>query len=394
MRTHATFRGVQRLRQGCETDFGRSEGRDIETRRCVQETGEREPAQTWAEAKDQAIFRFPRPRLALFQLRRFAADEFSIRETFAGDLRDGQIEALAISEFLPVRVLALIEAERLFIDVSLKVRGINADVGPLQRPLEQRPKIFQTVRVNPPVNVPFEMVNKFAFEISADVSVDRKIIRVEFRSGFDMLLKKWLDMMLHSAWSDGGADVAITFQQAENNRLVPVRSGRLGASIPCRFAVHVGNLPTDESFVGFNFGFELVGTFVFHREPDAVQHVPRAFLTDSERTVNLPRRNSVLHAGLHPDRSEPLVQAKRGVFHDGSNLRGELRFGMPRLALPQATGRNVRHVLSSAHGARNTVRPTPRDDVRDAVIQIRKIEDRLLQSLGFFSHEPILRQVS
>src|ERR1700683_3470495 len=77
--------------------------------------------------------------------------------------------------------------------------------------------------------------------------------------------------------------------------------------------VHVPRFSANETLINFNFARKLYSIVVLQAKPDAVHHVPCAFLSNSERAVNLPRANTVLHAGLHPDSYQPLVKANSRV---------------------------------------------------------------------------------
>src|SRR5213078_3448957 len=78
------------------------------------------------------------------------------------------------------------------------------------------------------------------------------------------------------------------------------------------------------------------------------------------------------------------IKANRGVFHDRSNLDAKLRFRMTSLALPHST-RQERYFVRAASWTRHAFRPTSRNQIFDAVIWIRKVNDCLLKRLWFGS---------
>jgi hypothetical protein len=126
-----------------------------------------------------------------------------------------------------------------------------------------------------------------------------------------------------------------------------------------------------------------------------VQHVPCALLGDVERSVNLPRANAVLHAGLHPYRNEPLIETKGRIFHDGSDLDAELGLRVPDPALPETARSDVSNVLRTAGRANNAVFPfrAVRNKVANAIVGVVEVYDCLLQSLWFvvyFAHRSTL----
>ena len=161
--------------------------------------------------------------------------------------------------------------------------------------------------------------------------------------------------------------------------------------------MHVPRFAADEGFVHFNFtGKFAAANAILQGQPNPVEHVPCTLLSDSKRAVEFPRTNAVLHVGLHPDRSEPLVQTEGGIFHDGSDLDGELGLRMTALALPEPTRSNVPYVLRSTGRADHAVLPfrPMRQEVGNAIIRVGKVDYRVLKGLRFGCHEPILRQVA
>src|SRR6266511_2544283 len=54
---------------------------------------------------------------------------------------------------------ALVEAAHLFINITKQVERVHAHVGALDRPLEQRPEVFQAIGVDLPAHVLPRMIN-------------------------------------------------------------------------------------------------------------------------------------------------------------------------------------------------------------------------------------------
>ena len=71
-----------------------------------------------------------------------AASEFRPRKPLAEDARHCGEKAALVAVF----VFALVEAKHP--EVTEKVEGLDADIGSLDRPFQQAPKIFEPVRVN------------------------------------------------------------------------------------------------------------------------------------------------------------------------------------------------------------------------------------------------------
>ena len=99
--------------------------------------------------------------------------------------------------------------------------------------------------------------------------------------------------------------------------------------------------------------------------------------------VKLIGGNAVLAVGEQPHGDQPLVEAERGVFHDGADLHGELPLRVLLFALPNETGLREVDVLASASGAlHDAIGPTELDHLREAVFGIPEINHGLLESFG------------
>ena len=63
-------------------------------------------------------------------------------------------------EAIPVFYFAIVEPEGFAIDVGRKVKRLDADMCSLDAPLEQRPKVFEAIRVNRATHIRFGVVDK------------------------------------------------------------------------------------------------------------------------------------------------------------------------------------------------------------------------------------------
>ena len=383
------FSGVRSFHEDGRSIANRIERRNRSTRRRIQKA---QPADARAKAKAEGqAFRFPRPcRLTLN--RRFGlAGQFGVGKALTGDLPYGQVEAVRV-----IHILAVVKAKALLIGVSLQVERFNANVSSLERPLKQRPEVFQSVRVYVVPNVHFGMVDELVnVTFLRQALVRLKRVAVDCRSLLYVSADVPANMVRTGVRQDLHPSLLrVAFKQAHHDGLTLESASTLLAHPKAGLfvQVHVEQLATYESFISFDFARELFfRSWVLECQPNAMQHVPRALLSDTQAAVKLPGANPVLHVGLHPDRNKPLVQTKRGVLHDGPDLHGELRFRMPRLTLPDAPGSDVGHVFRPAGRAHNAIRPATRYEVGNAVIGVGKVDDCILQSLWFACHRPIMR---
>src|ERR1017187_54890 len=388
-----TFRGVQSVHEFCRAPYGYSKNRNTTARSGVQETGRSEPAQARTETEGQAAFRFPRPcRLEDFAWSlRLLANEFGIGEALPCNLRHGHTEPLGISHGFSIGVLAVVVAKRLLIDVPEQMERLYADIGPVQATLQETPEILHRVRMHVAIHVLHGMIDNGVLVVFAQSVVGLQFIAEDCCASFYVFTDKRLKGLPLASIHVAGDHLAATLHHAEYNLLAfgPATLDLFGPLC----SVHIPSLATDEGFINLDFPAKLSsGINVLQAKPDPVEHVPRALLADVERPVNFPRRNAVLHAGLHPDRNEPLVKAKRRILHDRPNLDGELGLRVPDLALPHTSRSDVAHVLRSTGGANHPVLPfrPMRHEVANAVIGVRKVEDCVLQGLWFVHHRSLI----
>ena len=109
---------------------------------------------------------FLRPRLSCgndfsARLRNLRPGEAVVGETLADDALERERETHGVSSF------AVIEAERLFIEVAEQMERFHAHVGALERTLQETPEVLASVGVNLPVNVFLGMVDDAVDEVAS-----------------------------------------------------------------------------------------------------------------------------------------------------------------------------------------------------------------------------------
>jgi len=108
--------------------------------------------------------RFPRPwRLRSFSVRaRFGGQnlsgEFIPSEALVDDLRNDRAEPVAVSDEV-VFGGTMIKAECLLVQISKQMERFRADIRPFQSPLEQAPKVFESVGVDSAIHLFFGVVD-------------------------------------------------------------------------------------------------------------------------------------------------------------------------------------------------------------------------------------------
>jgi len=328
-----------------------------------------------ARAEDDQAFRFPRPcRLErefrpCFRLPGLA-DQVFVHQPLADDLRDRKVESIPVSHVSPIVI-----PERLLVDVPKQVKWLDGNVGTLETPFQETPEVLKAVSVNLSVNICLSMVDDLVRELLIQTPIGDQFVSVDIRSLADVLLNDGLKGLYRPVLNYGRSNFAAALEHSHHDGLFERVVFPLGS-------VHVAGLTANEGLVYFDVTGQFAASFALMRLSDPVEHEPRGLLTDSERPVKLPGRDTILGVGEEPHSREPFVQRERRVFKDGSGLDRELTFGVMATALPALMLRHETDTLTSTGRADNAFRPALRCEVVQAVVRIGVIDDGFLKSGG------------
>jgi len=159
--------------------------------------------------------------------------------------------------------------------------------------------------------------------------------------------------------------------------------------------VHVRRFAANESLVRFDFAAGTTPNFAASKRPlfqsltNPLKHEPCRLLGNAKRPRQFVGRDSVSAIRKHPDRNHPLIKTKGGVFHDGFNLHGELF--LAGIAEPNPARLDERELFSATPRAVNaTIREAKFHGILESPLGVRKVCNRVLQSLWLANHERIL----
>src|SRR5579864_4870173 len=209
----------------------------------------------------------------------------------------------------------MVITKRLLIQIPEQMKGFHGNVCSIQSTLEQRPKIFDSVCVDSPVNVPLCMVNKLMHVFIFQALVSLQLIAIQKASKSNVLVNIFSERVSKTVCDDLSANVSTTFNHSHDLHFI-FRAVALFAVNPARLniLVHVARFSTNESFVNFDFA-RIAAKFhhgtLLQGKTDSVIHEPSGFLRDLQSAGYFPRANAVAAINNHPHCSEPLVQAKR-----------------------------------------------------------------------------------
>lgn len=285
---------------------------------------------------------------------------------------------------LIVEVLPVVVPEGLLVKVAEEMKGFNAHIRSIDSALQQAPEVFETVGMNPTIDVLDSMVHNLVSVLPRQTLVGEKEVSVEGRTGLNMLLHFGLEGSFLPVRNNGCANLAAALEDAHNSDLI-ARSASSDAALALG-DVHVASLATDERLISLNLTGELYGGIVVQGHADAVKHEPCGLLSDTKGTGHFAGANAVLAIAKNPVSAHPLIQPDRGILENGSDLKAELF--LTSGTKPDTAGFDEGMLLRSTTRAANyTVREPQIECVLESTVSVREVDDCLLECVRGF-HEP------
>src|SRR5271165_1824053 len=88
------------------------------------------------------------------------------------------------------------------------MKRLDSNVGSTKAALQERPEIFQTVRVNSPINVSLRMVHKLVNETIIEALVSDRVVAIDPRTVLHVLQDLVLQCLALHIGNDCGANLA------------------------------------------------------------------------------------------------------------------------------------------------------------------------------------------
>jgi hypothetical protein len=317
------------------------------------------------------------------------ACELIVGETFAEHLAHSQFKALAI-----VHVLAVVEAEHLFVEIAKKMKRLYRNIRSMQPALYERPKVFHRVGMNFAMDVFNGMIDYLMLKMHVEADIRPERIRVKSGASFNVLVNQVMHVAFLPLRDNLCANFSATFHESDYYRLVFIyRTCHSCAAI----LMHVPCLAADKRFVHFNTAptpAELgCVERVLQSKPKALKHKPCRLLRNTQRAVNLHARDAVLAVAEHPESGHPLVHAKRRILEDRSDFDRELLVATTAEKETPLSALDWIVLVRLATGAGDlAIRPTEFAGIFVATIRVAEVNDGFLQSLWRF-HDSNVRQL-
>ena len=278
-------------------------------------------------------------------------------QTMIGEVPGVHNPAQGIAE--DVRVVPIVVTPLQLLKVAVQMLDAHLVESPDNRALEKGPYALDAVGVHIPDNPLFLGVldHLMACVLISNPQVGLQFIGVD---GFGFIFDGAVDEVMQGVPPDIGdaldPHLPAALDGPGNPRLVTL----VGPTLPLGLAAHKG-------FIHFHDA-EQCRAFkrvVSHRFPDAVAEIPSSLVRDSQGTVKLMGRNSLLGYAHEVDGSEPLADRKVGIVHDGPGRSTEMIAAPKAIPLPTVLDLGYGRIATS--NTVNTFRPPERFEVLPAL---------------------------
>jgi hypothetical protein len=267
---------------------------------------------------------------------------------------------------------------------------LNTHVGSANAPFQQRPKVFEAVSVNTSVYVLNCVIYDLMSIVASKAAIAKHFVSVKRSTSLYVLFDCRLGGFLLAIRESHGAHFSATLQQPKGYGLT--LSAGSGDAALARADVHVARLAADERFIGLNFATKHSSRIFVHGFTDAMHHEPSRLLSNANGPRYLAGANSVLAVADHPESAHPLIESKRRILKDSSDLESELFLALG--AKPDTSRFDKRVPLGAAARTLDyAVRPTKVERILKAAFGIAEVNNRVLKCLGRV-HGPNLRRIA
>lgn len=316
----------------------------------------------------------PRPCRGLVRGR--GSRKSGVRQPMAKHIPHGGLKAALV-----IHVLAVVVTEALLIEVAKQMERFDAHIGTVYTALQQRPEVFEAVRVDATVHVLYGVVHDLMRVVAGETLIRKQEVRVQRRPRLYMLLNLRLQGVLLTIRHNGRNNLTATLQHAHHSNLV-TRTATSDATLALG-NVHVPRLAADKRLIRFDLTRKRCRGVVMHRHADAVKHEPCRLLSDTQRACNLAGANAVLAIADNPERTHPLIESERRILKDRANFKRELF--LAALAVPQFA-RLYKGVLirATAWASNYAIRKAESLSVLKGTVRIREVNDGLLKCMRRF----------
>src|SRR3990167_3054117 len=266
---------------------------------------------------------------------------------------------------------------------------LAGDFGP-SATLEQAPEILKSVGEDVALHIRFGVIDNTVLVITAEANIAWQGIGKYCGACLNIFADFLMQGRASRCFDNVRANLTLALQNPHDDCFT---SSTSSADASClNVLVHVSRLAADVSLVNFNFAAELSARLTLQRKTNALKHEPSRLLANSSGATDFVTRNAILAVCQHPHRKQPLVESDWRILENATGLNAELRVIVSSLALPDAARLNKANVSRATARADDTVRPTPRHEIVQAVVRIGEVNNCVLQSL-WYGHEPSIGQV-
>src|SRR5579863_828631 len=245
----------------------------------------------------------------------------------------------------------------------------DADVSSTQTAFQEAPEVFDSVGMDATVHVLFGMIDDIVDVLLAQSAVRSIFIGDDVAAFLYVSKNVGMESFTVALCKHFGLDSTTALQHSHYDGFANSAALLESASNLSGF-VHISRFPSNEGFIYFDLATQFrAEELILHRKPNPMQHKPRGLLGNPHISCDLIRTDAIFAVGDKPHGGEPLVQANRGIFHNGADLDGELAFRMVAGTLPSATVGIEFHFFGVASWTSDfAIRPATKGQIVNTVV--------------------------
>src|SRR5258707_4042263 len=156
------------------------------------------------------------------------------------------------------------------------MKRFNAHIGSIDAALQERPEVFDPVRVNLTVNILLSMVDHVMRVFILKFGIRRKGVTVNSRSGLNVASNFAVKRATAHVRHNHSANLAVSFKKAHDSDFA--LAARAVDSASANVRVRIAGLAADECFVNFDVARKLAAVVALQSKSNTLEHEPSRLL--------------------------------------------------------------------------------------------------------------------
>jgi hypothetical protein len=278
--------------------------------------------------------------------------------------------------------VAFVQAERKFIDITVKMFRAGMVIDADQPTLKNRENAFHPIRGHVITNIfARAMVDRSVFKTRTfDADIRASFVGVQYRTGFNMLIDSGLDRLFVGARNRHADSAATTLAHSEDSRF----ADRSASCLELLGLVLVLFDSADIGFINFDDALELRQIIAAAGFPQPMQHEPSRLLRDPDFLGELHAGDALPGRHKQVHRVNPFVQGNVAALENRASAHREVFLAL--VAAIEAFLANCNALFQAAYRTLRAVRPKAAFKICPGRFLIREHFEKLERRNGALGH--------